>query len=533
MAKRLIGIFCLLCFLFTGLCMRIGSIATNQYYVQAGAEQSSYTLTARVKRGTIYDTNHKPLVNRTKVYMASILVTAENAAEVADITGLSAQEVAGHLKDGKPFLHQVDVRHSDDDNIIVFPVATRYEEDQLAPHLIGYLSEGKGVSGLEKSYDNELAESTQEIKVTYTLNAMGQAIQGVKPVVEYSDSNDSGIVLTLDADIQRICENAGQDIQKGAVVVMETATGKLRGAASFPTYSTYALSEAMASGDAPMLNRALTPLSVGSTFKVAITAAALEQGVSPSLQHNCTGGYTLAETVMHCHRREGHGILDMENALIQSCNPYFINLGLQLNSGRLLRVANSMSFGKRYELAPGLYTQGGSLPKEPVSQGQVANLSFGQGDLLATPVQLAQMISCIANNGKTPTPSLVEGKINEAGTWVEQAETPLGIQAVRPETAGQIQQYLIASANAEGQNAQPRFTTAGGKTATAQTGTYKDGEEINYGWFVGFTSADDPKYAIVVITEDAESGNIDASPVFAEIADEIALVEKGRAAVKG
>lgn len=528
MWKRLVGIFCVICAAFTILYLRIGSIATDSFYVQAGQRQSDYTLELTINRGFIYDHELRPLVNQTQKHIAAILVTQENAEEVAEITDLTKQEIQERLQDGKPFLQEVHTAESEDDNIIIFSVYNRYEEDQTAAHLIGYLSDGTCVSGLEKSYQELLEKGKRTAKITYTLDAMGRAIPGTKPQVRYEQESTEGVVLTIDSRIQKICERAGKEIEKGAIVVMDCKTGKLRAVCSFPAYSTYSLSQAMNSEDAPMINRAFTPLSVGSTFKIAVAAAAIEQGIPTSLEYECTGAFQLGETVMHCHNREGHGVLTMEEAMVHSCNPYFINLGLQLEKDSLLRIAKDLSFGKSYELAPGLKTQTGILPDD-LTDGQLANLSFGQGDLLGTPVQLAQMVSAMVNGGITPTPSLVEGTVTEQGAWKTANDTPIGIQAVKQTTAYRLQSFLISCVEAEGQNAQSSLTTAGGKTATAQTGVYENGDELVNGWFVGFTPAADPEYVVSVVVEDADSGNITASPIFSEIAGKIALLHNADA----
>ena len=526
MWKRLIGVFCVICLAFTLLYLRIGSIGADPFYVEAGQQQSSYTLELELGRGMIYDCNLQPLVNRSSRQVATILVTQENAETVAEITGLSREEVAERLQEGKPFLHEVSVTESADENIRVFSVANRYEETQTAQHLIGYLSGGEGVSGLEKSYQELLEESTVTAKITYTLDAVGRAIPGTSPQVEIEQPRDEGVVLTIDSEIQEICEEAGQALGKGAIVVMDCKTGQLRAVCSFPAYSTQTLEQDMQSEDAPMINRAFTALSVGSTFKIVVAAAALEAGIPPTLEYDCTGGYQLGETVMHCHNRAGHGTLRMEAALIDSCNPYFIHLGLMLDPEQLLRTARGLSFGQGYELAPGLRTAAGLLP-ERLSDGAIANLSFGQGDLLATPVQLAQMASAVVNGGITPTPSLVEGTVNRQGNWQTVAEIPAGTRAIQPSTAYKLQSFLIACVEAEGQNAKPAGTTAGGKTATAQTGVYVDGEEQVNGWFVGFTPAVDAEYVVAVMAEDADSGNLTASPVFARIAEKLAQLHNG------
>lgn len=525
MWKRAVGLFCVSCFGFSLLCLRLGYIISNPYYVEVGGNQSSKTLTHQIKRGTIYDTHFQPMVNRQESYMAAIVLTPENVQQVERITDISKEDIERKLQNGKPYLEKVQVVDSDDENIAVFPVYTRYGQQQLAPHIIGYLSDGKGVTGIEKSYDALLDDATQSVRITYEMDAMGRPLPAEKPTVNTTGAG-GGVVLTLDSEIQRICETVGAQIQKGAIVVMEADTGKLRAVCSFPSFRLETLAQDIQSEDSPMLNRAFTPLSVGSSFKIAIAASGLEQNISPLQKYTCTGSYTLGKTVMKCHHGEVHGEQTMEEALSNSCNPWFINLGLQLDKTKLVGMMRSLSFGKQFELAPGLYTQGGSVPDDNMSMGELANLSFGQGELLATPVQVAQMVSAIANQGTTPTPSLVEGTISDDGEWIEQFETPMGIKSVSKKNAELLRKYLITSNEQDGQNAKPTYTTAGGKTSTAQTGRFKDGQEVYFGWYAGFAPADEPKYTVVVIAEDAESGNKSAAPVFAEIVDQLYLTGK-------
>lgn len=533
MEKRLVCVFCAICILFTGLYLRIGSIMRNDFYIETGKAQSSYTLSLPTERGGIYDCNFSPLVNQDYYYLAAVLPTEENYDVIETHTvGLNQSQLKQLYQAQKPFLCQVNTYQITAPNVQVFPIHQRYSENFSASHLIGYLDQNskKGLSGLEKSYEDLLTEGARAPQITYTLDGIGHGLKDIEPKIDYGALPQSGIVLTIDQKIQAICEKIGSKyLKKGAVVVMEPATGKLKAVCSFPSFSMETLSQDVADTEnSPMLNRAFMPFSVGSTFKIVTAATALTEGISPSETYTCTGGYQLQEQVFHCHYRQGHGTLDMKQAMMLSCNPYFINLGLKLNPGSLLNMANDLSFGKQYELAPNLYTQSGALPKaEDLTQpGQIANLSFGQGALTATPVQLAQMISAVINGGVTPTPILVEG-ITQDGKTVNFPAESSGIQALSPSVAATLKEELIACVmEREGQHAKPSNVTAGGKTATAQTGIYQNKKELCNGWFAGFFPAETPKYTVVVLTEEAESGNEDASPIFREIAEAITILEK-------
>jgi len=157
---------------------------------------------------------------------------------------------------------------------------------------------------------------------------------------------------------------------------------------------------------------------------------------------------------------------------------------------------------------------------------ELANFSFGQGKLTATPLQITQLSCTIANDGKMPVLRLVKG-ITLDGITVEN-EKPCQIsQVIKKETAQKLKLMMISAvSNNEQSNAKTMNTTAGAKTSTAQTGRYdENGNEYCHGWITGFFPAYKPKYVLTVLVEDGGFGNDTAAPVFRSIADEI--MEKG------
>lgn len=530
MFKRVSVIFFVFCLSSTFLLLRIGMISSNQEYKQTAISQSSYTLQLPDQRKNIYDCNMDKLVNEEYKYIASVMPTDEAISILKDHkVGITNLEIDELKKQGKPFLCEVDSLTIKAKGIEVFTIYDRYSQNQLANHIVGYLDDkGDGLVGLEKGY-NDILKIDSNTTLTYVVDGLSVCRNDIEPKIKYGESTTDGIVTTIDKNIQAICENIGERyLSKGAIVVMECDTGEIKSSCSFPNYNRYNLQKSVTDEEGkPMINRALTDTSVGSTFKVVTTATALYEGVSPDTVYNCTGSFDLYDNHINCHNLEGHGELDLKKALMESCNPYFINMGLNLNIKNFIRIANDMSFGKGYELASAIYTDNGYLPSfdELKNKGELANFSFGQGKLSATPVQLAQMTSSIVNGGVTPTPKLIKGIYKNGKLEKYKYQEP--IKAISEYTANTIKDYLISCVmENEGQNAKPFLTTAGGKTGTAQTGVYKDGKELCNGWFAGFFSVDKKEYAVVVLAEDATYGNEDASPVFREIADTITVLKQ-------
>ena len=510
---------------FTLLYLRIAWLATTPFYAETAQNQSHYTLALTQGRGTIYDCNGNRLVNEESGFLAAVMPSEENFAAVAShAVKLSRQDLEALWEQGKPYVVQVDGEF-DCPNTWIYQVPIRYGEHQLAQHVVGYTdSSGQGAAGVERGYNSLLASEDGGLSLTFTVDALGRGVSLEEATGKID--NPTGVVLTLDQDIQQICEKAGEQyLDQGAVVVMEAATGKLRGVASFPSYSVDTLAQAVNDEEnTPLINRAFHAYAVGSVFKIVTSAAALEQGISPEFSHNCTGAITVDGTTYRCHYLPGHGLLDLKGALMESCNPYFIDLGQQLDPTRFWQIACGLGYGCSAELGDNLITASGVLPdpEDLENSGAMSNFSFGQGSLTATPVQLAVTVSCVVNGGLAPSPSLVEGTTQNGTDLDTQRQIPQPTRVMSEKTASILKEDLLAcvmeqpNQNATAPNGE---YIAGGKTGTAQTGQMNEtGEEYNNGWFAGFFNAGGTDYAVVVLAQQAESGNADAAPVFRQIA---------------
>ena len=221
----------------------------------------------------------------------------------------------------------------------------------------------------------------------------------------------------------------------------------------------------------------------------------------------------------------GHGLLNMQKALVKSCNPYFISLSRLLSPDMLHDTAEALGFGKETVLAPDLAGASGYLPStdELHVEAEKANFSFGQGKLLATPLQIAAMTACIANDGIYTEPRLVCG-LTEDGRKLLPAQAPEQRRAMQADTAKKLRRMMAAVlADKQTANARPTGIRAAGKTSTAQTGQFDaDGKELCHAWMTGFFPVAKPKYAVTVFVENGGSGNGTAAPVFREIIEQIA-----------
>lgn len=524
--KRVVIFFSVFVFLIFVLYLRIGVLSNFSGLEETSATQSTYTLTLSEERGMIYDRNLSPLVNRTKEEAYVVLPDKNNMIQVLDSVSESRkQSVIKVMQSGKPFVLKTQKR-IDAPTVTRFYKTQRYEIFQLAPHITGYVNgENSGVTGIEKSFDKLLKENTKKITASYVLNGLGHGMAGKNAIINEGEDKKGGVVLTIDKDIQSKIQSIGlRMIEKGAIVVMDPYTGEIKASASFPSYTPRDIEKSIADTEnSPMINRAFLPFNVGSTFKIVTAAAALEEGIDMKLTCECKGVMNVSGQSIKCHNRLGHGTLDMLDAMKESCNPYFIELGLKVGGEKLRIMAEKFGFGRGFMLSDGIYTANGSLPQntEMINPAEVANLSFGQGKLTATPVQIAQMVSVVANGGYYVAPKLVLGTTKDGKITEKFADIPKE-RIISNHTAAQLQSFLIHCVMvADNQNAKPKKVMAGGKTATAQTGRYVNGKEKEHGWFAGFFPAVNPEYVVVVLCEDAGFGNNTASPVFSKIADSI------------
>ena len=306
--------------------------------------------------------------------------------------------------------------------------------------------------------------------------------------------------------------------------MLDSECGDILACASVPVYNPDDLAASLDDPGSPFLNRALCAYNVGSVFKLAVAATALECRPNAEYCSECEGSTEVYGQRFRCHAIAGHGLLDLRGAMTVSCNPYFISLTQLLPAADLHQTARLLGFGQPIQLAQGLTADAGRLQtaEELGVPAEKANFSFGQGKLLATPLHIAAMTACIANGGYWTVPRLVAGETPDGKTVTHEQE-PYSRRVLKPETAARLREIMTAVlADPDHSNGAPSNVTAGGKTSTAQTGQFApDGTEYCHAWMTGFFPADAPKYTVTVFVENGGSGNSTAAPVFRRIIEEM------------
>ena len=412
--------------------------------------------------------------------------------------------------------------HSQVSSDFKFNLPKRYSDNQLASHIIGYTDiDGTGISGIEKDYNNYLNNIKNNIKVKYYTDAQGRILKGKGIKIDESDKcTDSGVVLCIDKDIQSFTEGCASKLKKGCVIVMNSKNGEILSLASFPSFNPNNIENSINNKNYPLLNRALQNYNIGSVFKVIVCMAALEKGISENYKYECKGHINCSNIRFNCHKLKGHGKLDMKSAISKSCNTYFINLAQKVGAEKILEISEKLGLDKSIYLSESIISAKGNLPKKSnlSSSAALANFSFGQGELLDTPLHMALVYSTVANGGILSEPSIVKAKVlnGKSNVLNEPYKTKRVISAT---TARKINSFLEATVlYGTGTNASVKNCITAGKTATAQTGKYVNKKEILISYFIGYIATkQNNKYTILVMKENGNSGSADCAPIFKEI----------------
>lgn len=473
-------------------------------------------------RGTIFDCNMNRLTNNQKRIYAAVSPTPRAITAISShLKDDELLSVLEKLRSGKPVLCEVS-EIIECDGIICTEVYTTNSKDNTAIHTVGYTdSQGHGVTGLEKAYD-DLLFSGEDVDVLYECDGKGNILGGSVPTLKTnSGAFSNGVVSTIDINIQTIAERAAEDLELGAVVIAEAKTSKIRALVSKPTFSAENLAETLKNADSPLLNRAINAYNVGSVFKPCVAATGIDMGLG-NFGYTCTGSCEIIDRYFKCHNLSGHSSLNLKSAIANSCNTFFYNYAFKIGGEQILKTASNFKFGQKINLCEGISCASGNLPEKNTLSNiaNLANLSIGQGELLLSPVSMLTLYSAVANGGSYYMPSLVEGTLQNGSFTPHTVGNPT--RAMKKDTAEKLKDYLSAvliEGTAKG--FAPTLTTAAGKTATAQTGKFKNGAEICQGWFCGFFPLESPEYVVIVFSEDTARQSKSCVEIFSQIADNI------------
>jgi penicillin-binding protein 2 len=588
-----------LALLAAGKLALLGVLGARMYYLQV-VEADKYRMMAddnRINlrllappRGRILDRDGTVLADNQLNYRVvlvaeqtgSIAATLDTLSEIVPISEAERRRVLREVARKRKFLpttvkenlswedvSRIAVNAPDLPGVMIDVGSIRlYPQGERMAHLIGYVAPPAeadltgdpllelpdfrvGRNGIERVYD--LAMRGRAGNTQIEVNALG------RPIRELSRNEGepgADVTLTIDASLQLMASMRLAKEESAAAVMMDVANGDVLLLASHPSYDPHEFARGISgpawrallnNHRAPLTNKAVSGMySPGSTYKMMVALAALENGIAPDMRVFCPGHMDLGDNRFHCWKRGGHGGVDMIDALMQSCDVYFYELGKRLGADRMAEM--SRRFGLGQTLAIDLPSErSGIIPTRAWklartgkgwAQGESLVASIGQGYVLTTPLQLATMTARMVNGGFAVVPHLTRDVVQDrrmvdrpAGNFpsigVPQAHLALMLRAMRGVTN-----------DPRGTAFRARILEAGyaygGKTGTSQVRRITEEErrvglrkpdqvpwrERDHALFVGYAPVDQPRYAISVIVEHGGGGSAVAAPIARDLLHE-------------
>jgi penicillin-binding protein 2 len=565
-------------------------IAQHDKFREMAENNHQRTLPLRAPRGVILDRHGRALVENRNSF--NISIDREHSVDLdatirllAHVTGepeeLIRETVARHR--GEPTYRPIVVVHDatfeqlaavaarqvDLPDVVIQEVPTRkYPSDALAAHLIGYVGEANeaqiaergynlgaivGQTGIEKNYNDVLMGRDGARLVV--VNSTGREIRKLNEIPPVEGQR---VQLTLDLAMQKAAEEGFRALGYwGSAIVLDPRSGDVMTLVSLPAYDPNAFVSGIDRAayqalitDAlrPLQNRAIQGrYSPGSTFKLVVATAALEEGlITPSFRVTCPGGANFYGRWFGCHLKGGHGSIDLRHAIEKSCNVYFYTLGNMVGVDRIHKWAVNLGLAGR---------SGIDLPNEQDSivpstewkkqrtgerwyPGETISVAIGQGQNSVTPMGLAVMMSTLANGGVRHVPRLVKA-VDAGNGWneVPPPANPYTPVKMKDETVQAIHDGLWLAVNGAGTAVRARIAgrDVAGKTGTAQVISNQGRERArgsgkdlrDHGWFVFMVPRDNPELAGVIFAEHSEHGYL-AAPIAKHIIETYYAEKEGR-----
>jgi penicillin-binding protein 2 len=537
-------------------------------------------------RGLVFDRNHRPLVDTRPSFDAQIVPEdSDNLSltieRLARYTG--ADQIADKISDadqaGRPpyepitvaerlgwqqvvalEAHQLDLPGV---SLQITP-ARHYLYGQLAAHLLGYVGEVNvndlkahqdyhmgdeiGKFGLERVWESFLRGNAggQEIEV----DAVGRRLRVLK---EIADTPGESLVMTIDLSLQQAAEQAMAG-KNGAFIALDPRNGDVLAMVSHPAFDpdifgggvkASAWKELMTDPNHPLQNRVIQGIyPPGSTFKIVDSIAGLQEGtLKPGTEYSCPGGMYFGGREYHCWRHQGHGTIELHDAIVRSCDVYFYNVGEKLGVDRIAKWSNQMGLG----LKSGIdldHENPGTIPSSAWKQkryherwypAETLSVAIGQGYVATTPLQMAQVAAQVANGGIRYKPQFVKYVEGLDGS-ITKSYPPIIENKFRinPDALEDVKDAMADVVNGAGGTAHKAHlddVVVCGKTGTAQVvGDNKapsgDSEEEDkntpdkykdHAWFIAFAPKDHPTIAAACIIEHGGHGGSASAPVIHDV----------------
>lgn len=583
--RAIIALF-ITCFLGFGAgafgLVNVGIVNGEKYKLKAESQQLSDT-TVSALRGTIYDANMNVLAQSADAWkiwinpskMKDDETRQDIATELATILDLDFEEVLEkcHKEDRAYVLIKSQVEYDDKEAVLKFrsehkgynqiigtedDVKRYYPFGSFASSVLGFTGSGDvGLSGLEYYYNDTLTGTTGRI---ITAKNAKQVKMSSEYSAYFAAKTGLNLQLTIDQVMQYYLDSALQsavevnDASYGYGIIMDVETGAILAMSTKPdfdcndpyTVNSVALTEiaeqftdeegnitdeegrVQAIGDArnaQWRNRTITDsYEPGSVFKCVTAAAGLEEGVvTTGEMFNCTGSYEVADRTYHCSHRAGHGVEDFTTAMMNSCNPIFIEVAQRLGKTTFYKYFEAFGFAE----PTGIDLPAESKPAANVTYHTLdrltsvamASTSFGQ-TFQASPIQIITAINAIANDGKLMQPYIVGAMLDSDGNKVFETTPTVKRQVISKDTAKtlNIMMEKVVSGGTAKNAYVPGYRVAG-KTGTSQKLTV--GENIYVASFCGFAPADNPKISVLIAIDEPKAGSFTGGSVAGPVAAEV------------
>ena len=548
----LAGIFAILFFRFYHL-----QIYQHSKYETKAGNNSVRKISLHAPRGIIYDRNGIPIVDNRQIYDLSVIpfdVTNQfDYRMVSKRTGVSSIELKEKIAKGKKSFHRFrpipikrhinfETRSHLEENKLSLPgtifsefPARTYPVKAKLTHVLGYLravtelsvsipnqeldyklGDVLGFSGIERIYESILrGRDGTEFRLVdiYGIDhGVYQDNPGLQP------TPGKALNLSIDSELQALIEDLFRG-KKGAAICMMPQSGEVLAFVSAPDYDLNSFAGPVpielwerwnTDPERPLLNRGIQGLyPPGSTFKLIGAALAKEESiVDKNWTVNCNGVYHLGDRDFHCWNNAGHGIVNMDKAILQSCNIYFYHLIQKLSFNNWKAMAENFGFGattgidllgEKGGLVPGKKYMNKKYGRYGWATGNLLTFIIGQGDILVTPIQVAQMMSIIATRGNTKTPHLLVDSPSE--------NIIVSLKSTTWDFLQQATWNVVNHEDGTGKAAKVLGGEVHGKTGTAQN---PHGE--NHSWFAGYLVKDGvPILSLAILVEHGGKGSVEAA----------------------
>jgi penicillin-binding protein 2 len=573
-------------FLFLGKLSLLSFVGLRLYKIQIIDSKKYETLSKNNQidvqilyplRGLIKDRYGNILANNLKVFDLYIIpektkninLTLNRLSEIIDMNFEKKREIINLNKKIKKFekikifenldwktLELIETNKNYLDGLELIEDSIRiYPEKEYFSHILGYVNKPSkkdltlpyiskmpllniGQQGVEKFFNEELVgkSGNKEVEV----NSSGRIVREVSKKLSI---NGQDLQLSLDSNLQKFTANQLVKHKAGSIVVMDVKSGEILSMTSYPKFdSNLIVKKPNADYWDSLLKNSLSPLTdrsvqglyaPGSTFKMMVAIAALKHGlIDINSKVFCTGKITYGKQLFHCWKTRGHGSMNIISAIQESCDVFFYDLAMKVGIDRIALVAEDFGLGQVYESKIGNQKKG-IVPSKKWKKtnlkkkwygGETLIAAIGQGYVLATPLQLAVMITRIASSGKKVLPSIIKStNINEFDLMIKYQDQ---LKIIKKSLFGVVNEKR-GTAN----KSKSKYFNFSGKTGTSQvkkiTLAERESEDFrnieilwknrDHALFVGYMPSENPKYSISVVIEHGGSGASTAAPIAKEI----------------